>query len=394
MTAEKNMKTISRRAYLKKMALAAAATGLPPAFRPLPAFAVEAPPQPKPTESEAAAIAGIARQLMSKYHAPGLSVAIARHGSFVYQQGFGDANKTTGERVTPSSLFRIASLSKPITSVAIFSLIEQDRLRLDDLVFGARGLFKFDYGESYPELVNKITLRHLLTHTCGGWENNETDPMFSHQEMNHQELIAWTLGHQPLKYEPGAHYAYSNFGYCVLGRVIEKITAEPYAEFARKTVLAKCGVKDMRLAGNTYAERASGEVAYYGQPGAGTDPYNMNLTRTDSHGGWIATPSDLVQFLMHVDGFKTTPNILGANTIKTMTTASAANPNYACGWCVNKVPNWWHNGSLPGTMTIMVRAASGLCWAAFANTRANDFNLDDMMWNMVKAVPAWLKDEG
>ena len=74
-----------------------------------------------------------------------------------------------------------------------------------------------------------------------------------------------------------------------------------------------------------------------------------------------------------------------------MLTASAANEGYACGWCVNHVPNYWHNGSLPGTSTIMVRTASGMCWAAFANARGEGINpaLDQMMWAVVKAVPAW-----
>ncbi len=70
-------------------------------------------------------------------------------------------------------------------------------------------------------------------------------------------------------------------------------------------------------------------------------------------------------------------------------TATTANPHYACGWCVNSFPNWWHTGSLPGTLTVMVRTASGLCWAALTNTRAEGINLDAMMWKMVNAVPAW-----
>jgi CubicO group peptidase (beta-lactamase class C family) len=312
---------------------------------------------------------------------------MARHGQLVYQQGFGYADKTTGERVTPASLFRIASVSKPITSVAIFTLMEQGRLRLNDLVFGADGVLKFDYGKTYPDLVNKITLHHLLTHTGGGWQNDGADPMFYKPEWNHRELITWTLQNQPLKHEPGTHYAYSNFGYCLLGRVIEKVSGQPYAEFVRQSVLAKCGVKDMRVGGNTRAQRAPGEAAYYGQKGE--DPYNMNVTRMDSHGGWIATPRDLVQFAMRVDGFKTTPNILAPNAVKSMTTATAANPQYACGWCVNRIPNWWHGGSLPGTLSILVRTASGLCWAAFTNTRAAGLDLDQMMWKMAAAVPAW-----
>jgi len=375
------MKTISRRTHLKQLGLAAFASVLPA----VPGFAGE----PKPTESESAAIAEIARKLMEKHNAPGLSVAVARHGEMVYQQGFGFADKAAGERVTTESRFRIASISKPITSVAIFTLIEQGKLRLDDLIFGKQGILKFDYGETYPERVTKITLHHLLTHTCGGWENDGSDPMFHQPQWNQRELITWTLREQPLKNEPGTHWAYSNFGFCLLGRVIEKVTGRGYEEFVQKEVLAKCGVTDMRIGGNTLAQRAPGEVVYYGQKGTGTNPYNMNIARMDSHGGWIGTPSDLVRFAMHVDGFRTTPNILSASSIKTMTAGTSANPHYACGWNVNSVPNWWHGGSLPGTQSIMVRTASGLCWAAFTNTHAEGLNLDGMMWEMAKAVPAW-----
>jgi CubicO group peptidase (beta-lactamase class C family) len=360
-------------------------------FRPLSALAAETETQHAPTETEAAAMAEIASQTMEQHDAPGLSVAIARHGQLVYQQGFGFADKSTGEPVTSTSLFRVASVSKPITSVAIFSLIEQGRLSLNDFIFGANGILKFDYAKSYPDRVGEITLYHLLTHTCGGWDNSgkTIDPMFYQPAWNHRELIGWTLRELPLEFEPGTHYAYSNFGFCLLGRVIEKITGQPYADYVPSAVLSKCDITDMRIGGNTLAQRAPNEVVYHGQTDSGANPYDMNITRMDSHGGWIATPSDLVRFAMHVDGFKTTPNILGADTIKTMTTASAVNANYACGWCVNHIPNWWHSGSLPGTLTIMVRTASGLCWAAFTNTRAKDLDLDRMMWKMVRAVPAW-----
>jgi CubicO group peptidase (beta-lactamase class C family) len=384
-------KAMNRRTCLKQIAWMAAAGTFPVIFCPKSVLAAETETQPTPTESELSTMDEVARQFMDLYNVPGLSVAVARHGQSVYQKGFGYADKTAGERVTPSHLFRIASVSKPITSVAVFSLVEQGCLGLDDFIFGAQGLLKFDYGASYPDLVNKITLHHLLTHTCGGWENGGSDPMFRNPAMNHKELITRAVHNQPLKFEPGTHYAYSNFGYCILGRVIEKITGQSYAEFVQQTVLAKCGIKDMQLAGNTYAQRASGEVVYYGQNGSGSNPYNMNVTRMDAHGGWIATPRDLLQFAMHVDGFKTTPNIIDAKTIKTMTTASSANPHYACGWCVNRFHNWWHTGSLPGSITIMVRTASGLCWAAFTNTRSNgmDSAIDEMVWKMAKAVPAW-----
>jgi CubicO group peptidase (beta-lactamase class C family) len=389
------MKPITRRDCLKRVTLTAAASLLCASYRPASVFANESSEptgQPKPSPRQEADLARIVQETMEKFHAPGLSLAVARHGEFVYQSGFGSADKEAGTKVNPASLFRIASISKPITSVAICSLIEQGRLNLDDLIFGEGGLLKLDYldsGSKYPERVTKITLHHLLTHTGGGWENNDNDPMFRQPNMNHRELITWALREQPLQFEPGTHYAYSNFGYCILGRVIEKITGQPYPQFVQQNVLAKCGIADMQIAGNTLAQRAADEVAYYGQKDAGTDPYSLNVTRMDSHGGWIGTPSDLVKFAMHVDGFKTTPNILKASTLKTMTTATNANPHYACGWCVNSIPNWWHGGSLPGTLSIMVRTSSGLCWAAFTNTRATGLDLDEMMWQVVKTVPQW-----
>lgn len=388
------MKPITRRTYLKQLALAAASGVVPIVLRPLPVLAQEPETQHLPTDAETVAIGDIAGQTMEESNAPGLSVAFARHGKFVFQRGYGLADKESSQTVTPASLFRIASVSKPITSVAVFSLIEQGRLKLDDLVFGPDGIFKDDYtdfGKDHPDWVAKITIHHLLTHTGGGWGNSGplVDPMFHQPAWNHRKLIAWTLRELPLEHEPGTNYSYSNFGFCLLGRVIEKITGKPYADHVQEAVLSKCGISDMRIGGNTLEQRAPGEVVYYGQEGSGNNPYGMNVTRMDSHGGWIATPSDLVHFAMHVDGFKTTPGILAGDTIKTMTTATTANPNYACGWCVNRFPNWWHTGSLPGTLTVMVRTASGLCWAAFTNTRGKGPNLDAMMWKMANAVPAW-----
>jgi CubicO group peptidase (beta-lactamase class C family) len=383
------MSDITRRACLTKIALASVASSLPMVFRMRPAFAIETEPMVEPTEQELAAISGVAREFMAQFNVPGFSVAISRHGRFVYRGAFGFADRAKQEKLTPDHLFRIASTTKPITSVAIFSLIEQRRLQLDAPIFGDSGILGFDYATLYPDPVKQITLTHLLTHTSGGWTKGQGDPMFLNPKMNHRELIAWTLAHQPLKNPPGTHYGYSNFGYCLLGRVIEKITGRNYAEFVRQEVLAKCDVREMQLAGNTLAERAPREVVYFGQQNQ--NPYGMSVRRMDSHGGWIGAPTDFVQFLMHVDGFTTTPNILSAETWKTMTTSSAINPGYACGWCVNKAHNCWHDGSLPGTTTIIVRTASGLCWAGFTNTRTQgmDGALDLTMWKIARAVPAW-----
>jgi CubicO group peptidase (beta-lactamase class C family) len=382
-------RSITRRESLKQIASIAAASAIPVWLPRLSSIAGAAESQPILSESQQARMDKIASQFMAQYNVPGLSVSIARHGQLVYRKGFGFADVASSEKVTPDHLFRIASVSKPITSVAIFTLIEKGRLKLTDRVFGREAVLGSDFGSSYPERVQEITLEHLLTHTCGGWQNDALDPMFLNPAMNSHALIRWTLQNQALVNEPGTHYAYSNFGYCILGRVIEKVSGQTYAEFVEQNVLAKCNVNDMRIAGNTLLDTAPGEVVYYGQNVE--SPYAMNVRRMDSHGGWIATPSDLVNFAMRVDGFSYTPSILEPATIETMTTATSANPNYAKGWAVNAAGNWWHAGSLPGTISILVRTSSGLCWAALTNTRAAgmDLALDKMMWDMAETVPAW-----
>lgn len=333
-----------------------------------------------------------AAAFLEKDRVPGLSVAIAREGRLVYAQGFGQADKAKTEKVTPHHLFRIASVSKPITATTIFRLVEQGKVALTDKVFGSSGVLGTEYGQPSTPYLKDITVEHLLTHTAGGWPNDNTDPMFRRTNLDHRQLIAWTLVNVALQHRPGTHYAYSNFGYCVLGRVIEKLTARPYAQAVQSEVLGPCGVSGMRISGNTLAERAPGEVVYYSQDADGSDPYDMNVRRMDSHGGWLATATDLVKFAVHVDGFPTKPDILQPATLRTMTTPSAVAPGYAKGWSVNKYHNWWHSGSLPGTTTIMVRTSGQFCWAALANTRGpgdTGGDLDRLVWDMVGQITTW-----
>jgi CubicO group peptidase (beta-lactamase class C family) len=334
------------------------------------------------------------------FNVPALSVAIARNGQFVFDQGFGfNQGFAVGKQkdmgpANMSSLFRIADVTKPITAVTIFTLIEQGKLNLTDKVFGTSGILGTKYGKApYKQYVTGITVDNLLTHTCGGWPADSTDPMFRFNSWDQAKLIGWTLENLPLTSPPGQHWAYSNFGYCLLGRVIEQISGQPYADYVESTILAPCGISDMRIAGNTLKQRAPNEVVYVGQ--YNEDPYKMNIARMDSDAGWLATPSALVQFLDHVGGSGSIPSLLKPETIRIMTTPSPVYPatsaaKYARGWMVG-MGNMWHNGSLPGSTTIMVRTATGLCWAALANTRTEphdeiDTALDTTMWNMVRTA--------
>ena len=348
--------------------------------------------------SEQGEMGRLAAEFKRQFNVPALSVAISRNGQFVYDRSFGIADRKDSIEATTTSQFRIADLAKPITSVAIFTLIEKGKLRLDNKVFGPSGILGTKYGRGEKPYVADVTVDHLLTHTAGGWSSDSTDPMFQHNSWDQEKLISWTLENLPLSYPPGQHWAYSNFGYSVLGRVIEQVSGQPYADYVQAKVLAPCGISGMSIAVNSMKHRASNEVVYYGQ--YGEDPYKANVTRMDSESGWIATPSNLVQFLDHL-GSPNFPSLLKPETIRIMTKPSAAYTqssaaNYARGWWVqgDGGGNWWHSGSLPGSTTIMVRTATGLCWAALANTRTepnDEINaaLDKLIWDMVRAVPEW-----
>jgi CubicO group peptidase (beta-lactamase class C family) len=388
---------LSRRAMIGNL-LGAAAAGV--AGFPMSATSSAQMRNGEPTGQERGAMNRIAQTFNRQFSVPALSVAVTRNGQFVYDQAFGNADPQKDQLALQSSLFRIASVTKPITSVAIFTLIEKGQLKLNDKVFGPSGVLGEKFGKApYQQYVTDVTVDNLLTHTSGGWPNDSTDPMFRFNSWDHAKLISWTLQNLPLTYPPGQHWAYSNFGYCVLGRVIEQVSGQPYNEYVQANILAPCGISDMQIARNKENERYPNEVVYRGQ--YSENPYNMNVTRMDSHGGWVATPSDLVMFLDHVAGVGNIPSLLKPETIRVMTTPTPAYPTgspakYARGWMVRQdgAGNWWHTGSLPGSTTIMVRTATGLCWAALTNTRTEpsdiiDTALDQMMWDMVRCVPGW-----
>ena len=164
---------------------------------------------------------------------PGLALAVTDYGRLVYARGYGYADVATGEKVTPKSLFRIASISKPITAVAILQLVEQGKLGLDDRVFEV-----LDYHSEIAQIGDfddrqrKITIRHLLEHR-GGWDRGISfDAMFQSVRFANEldvpapanpEIVIRAMLRKKLDFEPGYRYAYSNYGYCLLGRVIEKL---------------------------------------------------------------------------------------------------------------------------------------------------------------------------
>jgi CubicO group peptidase (beta-lactamase class C family) len=232
------------------------------------------------------------------------------------------------------------SPSPPTASTAIHLLFQQDRLAPTDKVFGPGALLGTTYGtQPYSSRLRAITVQHLLEHSAGGWANDANDPMFKQPALSRDALITWTLDNQPLGADPGTQYAYSNFGYCLLGRIIERVTGQSYEDFVRQAVLIPGGANQTVLAGVAATNRADAEAMYLGLNQDA--PYELRIDRMDAHGGWIATPTDVLRFLFRVDGLASPPDLLQAAVQTAMTTGSAVRPptptmpGYARGWAVN-----------------------------------------------------------
>ncbi|RDC64837.1 serine hydrolase domain-containing protein [Adhaeribacter pallidiroseus] len=292
-------------------------------------------------------------ELRQKYQIPGLTLAIVKNEKLVFAKGYGYANVKTNLPVDNQSLFRIASISKPITVVAILKLVQAGQLKLTDKVFGTNAILGQEYGAvPVHSNVAAITVQNLIEHKSG-WTNQPNDPIVAHPDYTHKQLITEVVQNRPLTYAPGTEFYYSNFGYCVLGRIIEKISGKSYAAFVQTEVLQPMGIIDMQIAGNSPQQSALNEVTYYQ---ADDNPYAYNISRMDANGGWLATAADLMRFMVHIDRNSKKGDLI---------TSDLLNQTYMGYY------NWSHTGSLPGTSTLLTRLDDEYSFAVLANTRNN-----------------------
>ncbi|MFN7931968.1 MAG: serine hydrolase domain-containing protein [Bryobacteraceae bacterium] len=317
--------------------------------------------------------------LLKKWSIPAASITILQHGKPVFSEGFG---------TKPESLFRIASVSKPITAAAVLLLFEQGKLKLDDPIL--------DYLPQYRNGITDIrlrnvTVRHLLQHS-GGWDERASgDPVFATYEAlienglslppDRDEIIAGWLT-LPLDFEPGTKFAYSNFGYVLLGRIIEHVSGQAYAKFVATHVLGNCA----RQAGTVREDRAEDEVEYFDTPGAPLSlsvfslqpqsvarPYGaFSIAVQDSAAGWLASSPDLARFLWRL----TQGKILKKQTLEEMLRRPSFYPADSQAWYglgINVVqtpdgPALEHTGAFPGTVAEIVHLANGFTYAALFNS--------------------------
>lgn len=282
---------------------------------------------------------------------PGLSAAVVQGDQVVWAQGFGVADVEQGVMVRPESVFRIASISKPITAVAVMQLVERGLVSLEDPIQ--------KYVPSYPRKPQgEIRIRHLLTHTSGirHYKGNEFSLAESFPSLDRAIAV---FRNDPLESAPGERYLYSTYGYNLLQGVVEQVTSRTFEEYLRSAVFGPAGMT------TTYLERPQEIVRHrVRQYVRGTTPFSwLNAPYVDlsvkwAGGGLIATAGDIARFDIALNQGK----LLRADTLEQMyTSARLTNGNqtgYGLGWMVNQQGSRQfvaHSGGAMGGTTYLLR---------------------------------------
>lgn len=353
---------------------------------------------------------------LKKWRIQGASVAITKDEHLVYAKGFGTANKETGEEVQPGHLFRIASVSKLITAVAVMKLYEDGKLGLDDRVFGREGILNDSIFLNYRDKrLEDVTIRHLLNHTAG-WSRYSGDPLFSSLYIARKmdvkapaefdAVLQYALSRR-LNYKPGTRYSYSNFGYAILGEIVARKSGMTYQDYVVMNLLKPLDIHDMHLGRSFYQDKFPNEVRYHHSGGAMTSHSldgsgevvpiyygGNNIELLGPAGGWVASAPELIKFLTAVDGFPDQPDILRPLTILQMSNPEVAGRGLF-GWRgSDNYGTWWRTGYLTGSSALMVRQSDGLNWVVMVNTSTYKHSriqryISGMMFAAVNRVNTW-----
>lgn len=327
-------------------------------------------------------IEAIIRTEMSRQSIPGLSLAIAIGNNIRYANGFGLADLENSVPVKATTVFRTASIAKPMTATAVMRLAEQDKLDLDAPIQ--------EYCPAFPEKRWPITARQLLGH-LGGIRSYTS--LAEATGTRHYPTVVESLAlfkDDPLLHEPGTKYTYSSYGYNLLGCAIEGASGMPYEDYMRENVFRPAGMSQTR-ADNMYViipHRARGyfrlaEKKYPQLPAAvkryakAGELYNAPLHDTSMKlpaAGFVSTAVDLAKFAIAVQ----TGSLLKKTTLEQMwtrqKTRDGKQTDYGLGWSIAELEGqkvMWHPGALVGVRTqLTLLPDQGIAIVVMANRLA------------------------
>ena len=340
-------------------------------------------------------------QLLQRFQIPGAAVAIIKDNQIVLSHGYGWADIENQLPVQPNSLFRVASVSKAITAVAILQLIEQGKLNLESKVFDVLSDLRPLNNTLAKPHIKQITVRNLLQMSSGWYSSGSRnlDIMFGPWSSRIKQLLNYQVPPDcqtatqlmmalPTHYTPGTQYSYSNINYCMLGLILNRVTGSEgnvgYENYVQKQLLEPLGITDMHLGDTAWENRDAGEVKYYAysgneemEPNVDGLPYSYTqiLKKNYADGGWVASALSLAKFAHAVGNSQ----LISSKMIQAMTTKPTFQTKvysyFGMGWSIKYIHGhryMYKTGSFTGTSALIVHGDNGTSYAAVFNTKPYD----------------------
>lgn len=328
------------------------------------------------------------RTFMRYWGIRGGSFALMRNDSLLYAKGYGYANTEDSTLCDVKNIFRVASVSKLLTAIAIMHLEETGQLSTQDFVFGEEGVLNDSLFLNYRDKkIKNITVEHLLRHTSG-FSNPHGDAAFNMElvakfldkplPLTMDDMVLYATKNK-LRAAPGGRFNYSNLGYIVLSKVIEKVSGMPYEIYVKDSILFPIGCYDIHLANNYTEGFRENEVTYYEVKEAepvpafdGTDTLVMkSLGGNDVRGlygagGWVASPVELLKLVAAINECPVQKNFLTQESIEFMTPYGKSSK--PAGWASSSAKFWLRTGSMSGTSALIKAEKDGYTWVFISNS--------------------------
>ena len=185
-------------------------------------------------------------KLLNQYYKPdepGAAVIAVKKGKVVFRKTYGMADMELGVRMEPEMVFAVGSATKSFTALAVLMLAERGKLSLDDEIT--------KFLPDYPTQGQKITIRHLLSHTSGIKRLHSMKTYFERirEDISKEDLIGF-FKDEPMEFAPGDKFSYCNSGYHLLGLIIEKVSGQSYEQFMKEIILDRLGMTNTHFASN------------------------------------------------------------------------------------------------------------------------------------------------
>jgi CubicO group peptidase (beta-lactamase class C family) len=317
----------------------------------------------EPVPSDHSAATEIDRILAESFlpDAPGAAVLVVRNDEVLLRKGYGLADLELGVPIDPAQIFRLGSITKQFTAVAILQLVEAGKIRLDDEITM--------YVPDCPTIGTKVTLSHLLTHTSGIPNYTERPDWLNsaRQDLTVAQLFAFTKD-KPFEFTPGTDWKYSNTNYILLGAVIEKVSGQNYADYLQTHIFAPAGMTHSCY--DSTERIIPGRIPGYSRAGKNKEWTNaryISMTQPFSAGALLSNVDDLWKWEQALDaGQLLSPASLEIARSQAHL-ADGRGTGYGFGWRIGAVsghPTFEHAGSIPGFVSYKLRAKDAGLYAA------------------------------